>query len=135
MDNYQSSAHCKYLLKYHMVFVTKYRKSILMGEFDTYIKTLLKRVSMQDDSLFSIDILETDKNHVHMMLNTKPTVSPSAIARRLKTITTAYAWQEWNNYLEKIYWGEHTLWSDGYFVCTTGDACIETVRQYIANQG
>ena len=106
-----------------------------MGEFDTYIKTLLKRVSMQDDILFSIDILETDKNHVHMMLNTKPTVSPSAIARRLKTITTAYAWQEWNNYLEKIYWGEHTLWSDGYFVCTTGDACIETVRQYIANQG
>ena len=57
MNNYQSSAHCKYLLKYHMVFVTKYRKSILMGKFDAYIKTLLKSVSMQDDSLFTIDIL------------------------------------------------------------------------------
>lgn len=63
MNNYESSAHCKYLLKYHMVFVTKYRKSILIGDFDTYIKTVIKQVSVRDDSLFTIDILETDRNH------------------------------------------------------------------------
>jgi len=37
--------------------------------------------------------------------------------------------------MKKYYWHENTLWSDGYFVCTTGDASSETIKKYIDNQG
>jgi len=37
--------------------------------------------------------------------------------------------------LKKSYWKENTFWSDGYFVCSTGDANMETIKKYIEEQG
>lgn len=37
--------------------------------------------------------------------------------------------------LKKEFWKEHTFWSDGYFVCSIGEANPETIRKYIENQG
>lgn len=37
--------------------------------------------------------------------------------------------------LKKYFWVEKTFWSDGYFVCSTGQASTETIRKYIENQG
>jgi len=37
--------------------------------------------------------------------------------------------------MRKHFWKEHTFWSDGYFVCSTGEASTETIKQYIASQG
>lgn len=37
--------------------------------------------------------------------------------------------------LTKQFWKEHTFWSDGYFVCSIGEANPDTVRKYIENQG
>ena len=40
-------------------------------------------------------------------------------------------------YLLKIHliWREKTFWSDGYFVCSTGNANMETIKKYIETQG
>ena len=38
-------------------------------------------------------------------------------------------------YCQRTFWKEHTFWSDGYFVCSIGEASPETVRQYILSQG
>ncbi len=32
MDNYRTSSHSRYDIKYHFVWVTKYRKPVLTGE-------------------------------------------------------------------------------------------------------
>jgi len=39
------------------------------------------------------------------------------------------------DFLKKHFWKENTLWSDGYFVCSTGNASTETIQKYIAEQG
>ena len=36
--------------------------------------------------------------------------------------------------LIKYFWKEKTLWSDGYFVCSIGEACPNTVVEYIRNK-
>ena len=43
--------------------------------------------------------------------------------------------QQYKNGLKQQFWKEHTFWSDGYFVCSIGEANPETIRKYIENQG
>ncbi|WP_460766343.1 transposase [Niabella terrae] len=53
----------------------------------------------------------------------------------LRQESTIAIWQIYKNKLSNHFWKEHTFWSDGYFVCSIGEASPETVRQYILSQG
>lgn len=79
--------------------------------------------------------METDKNHEHLLIKSEPKYSTLAIVRRLKQETTIRLWKTQKEYLSKHYWAEHTLWSDGYFVCSIGNISKETAAEYIRNQG
>lgn len=69
------------------------------------------------------------------MLQHIPRVSISSIVNRIKSITTNKVWKFHNNYLQKYFWKEKTFWTDGYFVCSVGEANPETIQNYISNQG
>ena len=129
---YHTSSHSKYSLKCHLIFCVKYRKKLLtyLGED---IKQILFDISLNSD--FSIDVMEIDKDHIHILIDFKPTVSILAIVNRLKSFSTKKIWSLHNNYLKKSFWEEYTFWSDGYFACSTGDASTDTIRQYISEQG
>ncbi len=62
-------------------------------------------------------------------------VSISQIVRRIKQQTTLAVWQNYEDFLRRHFWREKTFWSDGYFASSVGNASIDTVRQYIQNQG
>ena len=84
---------------------------------------------------FKIDIMETDKDHIHLLLNITPAFSISSIVNRLKAISTNRVWKRHANFLKKHFWKENIFWSNGYFVCSIGEANPETIRKYIENQG
>ena len=132
---YHSKKHCKYMIKLHIIFVTKYRKELLVGELDDDMKQIIHEISQMDDSLFSIDSMETDKDHVHMLVDVDPSVSATSIVSRIKQMSTIRIWKKYGAELKKSYWKENTFWSDGYFVCSTGDASMETIKKYIEEQG
>ena len=71
-------------LKMHLIFVVKYRKNLLIGRIRELILNIFQRTS--EESKFTIEIMETDKNHIHMMIEYLPSVSVSAIVRKLKQI-------------------------------------------------
>ena len=79
--------------------------------------------------------MECDKDHIHILLKYPPIYSVTQIVSRLKQITTYRLWKKYPYYLKKLYWKEHTLWSDGYFACSVGDASEEIIEAYIKNQG
>ena len=56
------------------------------------------------------------------------------IVRMLKQQSTIEIYKKFRKLLNKNFWIKNTFWSDGYFVCTTGDASTETIKQYIKNQ-
>ena len=74
-------------------------------------------------------------DHIHVLVDAPPTLSPTQIATRLKGQSAYHVWQTHAEYLQWLFWKERTFWSDGYFVCTTGDASTETIKQYIEEQG
>jgi len=118
-----------------MIFVVKYRKPLLAGDLGEDIKQIMFDISKKEDSNFSVDTMEVDKDHLHMLLDIEPTVSAVSIVNRLKSMSTHRIWELRKNELKKDFWKEQTFWSDGYFVCSTGDACMETIRKYIEEQG
>lgn len=88
-----------------------------------------------EDSLFSITTIETDKDHLHILVDIDPTVSATPIVSRIKQMSTSRTWKQYPIELKTHYWGENTFWSDGYFVCSTGDVSMETIKKYIEEQG
>ena len=78
---------------------------------------------------------ETDKDHIHFMIETEPMVSISKAVNRMKSYTTYYIWEKYPNYLKKHFWKERTFWTDGYFACSVGNISEEMLRKYIEKQG
>ena len=79
--------------------------------------------------------METDKNHIHYMIETEPTISISKIVNLLKSYTTFHIWEKHSNFLSGHFWKERTFWTDGYFICSIGSVSEKTLKEYIKNQG
>jgi putative transposase len=130
---YHHASHSKYLLLAHLVFACKYRKKLLKGQSATDMKEILLDIAANSD--FDIDVLETDLDHIHIMVDYPPTLSIFQIVRRLKSLSTRRIWEKYPKFLAYHFWKEKTFWSDGYFACSTGDASAETIKKYIEEQG
>lgn len=120
-------------MKCHLIFVCKYRKQLITDEVREYILNVFKNIEEQSD--FDIEVMKTDKDHIHMLISYPPNISISSIVRRLKQCSTLSLWKQFPIMLTKQFWKEHTFWSDGYFVCSIGEANPNTIRKYIENQG
>lgn len=123
----------KHILKAHLIFCVKYRKKLLQGKLNEHMKAILVEISENSD--FNNEVIETDKDHVHMMIDDIPRLSISSIVNRLKALSTNRIWKLYPNHLKKHFWQERTFWSDGYFVCSIGEASPDTIRRYIETQG
>ena len=132
-NDYQHSNRHKYYLKCHLIFCIKYRKKLLVGIFNGIIKGIFLGIAEKSD--FAIEVLESDKDHIHFLINYPPNISVTSIVRKLKQESTIFAWKLFESKLRKEFWAERTLWSDGYFVCSIGEANPETIRKYIEQQG
>ena len=113
-SNYISTNRSKHYLKCHLIFVSKYRKPLLVGQLNDDIKQFF--LSIANGSDFEIEVMETDKDHVHFLIRYIPRLSISQIVRRLKQESTRQIWLLHPSTLRKQYWHQKLLWSDAYFV-------------------
>ena len=130
---YHTSSHSKYLIKLHFVIVVKYRKHLLVGTINDDILLIVKEICEQYG--YTIDEMQSDANHLHFLLDIPPQISALEVIHKIKQISTFRIYKKHRPFLKKHFWKENTFWSDGYFVCSTGDASTETIKRYIAEQG
>lgn len=129
--NYHRRGKSKFSLKCHLIFVVKYRHPLLKHKIIE--KTIKQELLDSQTTEFCIELMEVDVDHIHMLIDFVPQISISQIVRLLKQRTAVKIWQVVD--LRNYFWKERTFWSDGYFVCSTGQASEETIRKYIENQG
>jgi len=79
--------------------------------------------------------METDKTHIHYMIETGPEISISKVVYLIKGFTTYWLWKRFDSILAKEFWKERTFWADGYFVCSVGNVSEKMLKEYIENQG
>lgn len=130
--NYKSKNHSKFILTYHIIFVCKYKKKLLI-KYGEDVKQIMYDISKRYD--FDIKEMEVDKDHIHMMISSVPKISPLQIVRVLKQQSTIQMWRRYSSELKKQYWKENTFWTDGYFCSTIGEVSSKTLKHYIQNQG
>jgi putative transposase len=130
MKDYRKSTHCIYDLKYHVVWITKYRKPVLSGEIGHRVRELVRLICASLD----VEIIKGNirQDHVHLLVSVPPTLSVSKLVQRIKGVTSRKLLQE-NKGLNKAFWGRH-LWSRGYFVASVGEVTEEIISKYIENQ-
>lgn len=133
MDLYQHRHHNKNLLMAHIILVTKYRKRLLIGSINDDIKQRLYDACAKRH--WYIRKMESDKDHIHILLQYNPTDNISAIVSFLKQQTTWYIWQRHGDILRHHYWKERTFWSDGYFAASIGQVSKSVIERYIEAQG
>lgn len=134
MDDYKRGGHSKYSLSVHLIFVIKYRK-ILFGY--TKLNDDIKQYLFDASNKYEYTILEmeTDEDHIHILLSYSPDVKVSAIVKELKQYSTYQMWLHHSDILQTVYWKNKTLWSDGYFACSIGQVSQDIIEKYIQNQG
>ena len=130
---YRKQAHSVYHTQYHLVFVTKYRRKIFKNNIPAYLKAVLENTSKTYPDLEILE-MNTDKDHIHLLMIIPPKYAVSDIVRLLKT-NTSRAMKNRFPFLRNMYQHDNLgLWSDGYFVSTVG-VDRGTIERYIMQQG
>ena len=130
MENYRKGSHTIYALKYHVVWITKYRKKVLTGAVAERVRELIRQICKANE----IEILKghISKDHVHVFLSVPPHLSVSKLVQHLKGKTSIKLLQEYKH-LHKEFWGRH-VWARGYFAASSGNITDEIIMEYINNQ-
>ena len=124
------TAHTTYDLKYHFVWVPKYRKRVLDGDRGRYLKYLLVRIEREYG--FRIVEVAVAEDHVHLFMEVPPKYSPARVMETVKSITGREMFRRFPELGERLWAGK--LWADGYYVSSVGDAVTEeTVKRYITS--
>jgi REP element-mobilizing transposase RayT len=132
MSRYIHKSHNVSLLLYHIVCPAKYRRVI----FDAVVDYHLRDVCLEISKRYEIEFVEigTDKNHVHFLVQSVPSYSPTKIVRTIKSIT-ARELRGLHPHIRKQLWGSQ-FWSEGYFITTVGrHGSEDVIRGYVAAQG
>ena len=130
MKNYRKTSHSVYDIKYHIIWITKYRKPVLFGDVALRLRDLVREICNAMD----IQIVKghVSKDHVHLLVSAPPYHSVSQIVGRIKGKTSRKLLSEYRS-LSKMFWGRH-LWARGYFVASSGNVTDEVIAKYIEMQ-
>ena len=117
-------------IKYHLVWITKYRKPVITGKIALRTRELI-RIDCQSNE---VEILagHVGSDHIHLLVSVPPHLSASKLVQYIKGNTSRKLQMEYKE-LNKQFWGQH-LWARGYFVASSGNVTDEVIREYIKNQ-
>jgi len=123
--------HAVYDLKYHVVWIPKYRKDILGKEISDYLKATFNKIA--EEYGFRIDTMEVIEDHVHIFVEVPPRYSPAQVVQIMKSISAREVFKAFPDLRKQLWAGE--LWNDGYFVRSVGDeVTADVIRKYIEYQ-
>lgn len=131
-DGYYKNRHSCFLLSYHLVLVTKYRKPVLTGVVLQTVKDVILSVMKERGCI--VHEINGEADHLHVMFDAGPEVNLLDLVRVVKTKSSRFCRSRHKNEVEKYYWKPY-FWSDSYFITSIGESTRLLVQKYIQNQG
>jgi len=129
MGTYRKTPHSTFLIELHLVWITKYRKKVLVGDIPLRTRNLLREICEKND----VHIISghVARDHVHMFVSIPPRLSVGKLMQYLKGTTSRRLQMEYQ-VLRKQYWGQH-IWARGYFCVSSGNVTDDMIKNYIQN--
>jgi putative transposase len=128
VERYAKNAGAVFSLKYHIVWCPKYRRAVLVKPVDLRLKQLLH--DKAGELGMTIHTLEVMPDHVHLFLESDPTLCVAEIVNRLKGFTSHQLREEFPFLRSRL----PTLWSRRYYAGSVGSVSEAVVRKYIEAQ-
>ncbi|MFZ5376208.1 MAG: IS200/IS605 family transposase [Patescibacteria group bacterium] len=132
-DNTRSGSHSRHNIKYHFVWIPKYRREVLVGKIPARLKEILEEIAQS----YKLKIVaqEVMPDHIHVLVEAPPTHSPTKIVQVLKGISSKKLREEFLPQLKKHIWKDGVLWATGYYVASVSDGVTsDVVKEYIETQ-
>jgi putative transposase len=126
-QQYRRNSHTVSLVNYHLVWIPKRRKKVLVGDVEKRLRQIIWEVCQEKDWI--VIALEIMSDHVHLLVNVPPTVAAHEVIKAIKRRSSRHLRQEFPHLLKLP-----SLWTHSYFVSTTGNVERETIRKYIEEQ-
>ena len=128
----RKASHCSYRIRYHMVFVIKYRKDLITPAIFSFMKTICKGI--QERYYIYFDALGYEEDHIHIVVEGAPRYSPSRIMQICKSILAIQVFKQFPELREELWGGEFL--TDGGHIDTIGDGRgLDEVKEYVRKQG
>ena len=128
---YKRKRHSASLLHAHLVFNIKYRRKVLTPKVFTIIKASIKRSARKLG--VTLEALECDKNHLHILFCYPPNLALSKIVPHFKGASSRLVQKAKLPEVTQKLWGR-TFWSPSYFVVSCGGAPLDIVKTYVDTQ-
>ena len=129
---YNKAYRAVYNLTAHVVFVTKYRKVVLTDPLLTELEAIFSSIlKARGGELLQFN---GEKDHVHLLISYKPSISVSNLIANLKATSSKMMWRNRHDYLKTKYWKKRVLWTGSYFIASCGGVTIEQLRKYVEQQ-
>ena len=125
--SYTSGSHTVFHHRYHIVWITKYRYTVLEGALRERIRTIIRQVCKELGVQIVSGVLS--REHVHMFVEIPPHIAVSDFVRRVKGRSSHRVQMEFPD-LRKRYGGRH-FWARGYFSTTSGNITDDVILQYL----
>ncbi len=124
-----SLAHTKWMCKYHIVFIPKYRRKVIYGQYREDLKEILKTLCKYK----GVEIIEGHLmvDHVHMLVAIPPRLAVADFMGYLKGKSALMMFDRHANLRYKF--GNRRFWAEGYYVSTVG-LNEATIKKYIRDQ-
>ena len=127
---YKTGSSTKHRLLFHLVWLPKYRRRVLLGDVARRLNELFVQACEMND--WEIHELNIQKDHIHMLLQINPKESLSSVMQLLKGGSSYIIRKEYPE-LEEFLWGD-SFWGDGFFAESVGQVNEQVIREYIQNQ-
>ena len=130
MEHYRRTAHTRFDIKLHLVWITKYRKKLLRADVGVRLRQLVRDICSE----LEVEILKghVSVDHVHLLVSCPPHVPPSYLMQRVKGKSSRKLLQQFSH-LNKECRGRH-LWARGFFVASSGNVTDEVIMEYVRTQ-
>lgn len=129
---YYVNRHSCFLLTYHVVLVTKYRKPVLQGKVKELVYGIIRDILEKREC--TLKELNGEPDHVHILFDAGPEIQVLDLVRVIKTKTARFARKQFPEELKKYFW-KPVFWTDSYFSSTVGGTTRDMVERYIRKQG
>ncbi|NJL55047.1 IS200/IS605 family transposase [bacterium] len=125
---FKSNRNIVYNCQYHLIWCVKYRRKVLIDAVEIRLKEILSEVAK--DLKTEIEEMETDKDHVHLLISCDLQFGIHQIVKRMKGSSSRILRNEFPHLKSRI----PSLWTNSYFVATVGGAPLSIIKQYIRDQ-
>ena len=128
---FDSNNHSVFMLQYHLVLVTKYRKRVINDTISVRLREIFDYIASNYN--ISVEEWNHDEDHVHILFRAHPNSALSKFINAYKSASSRLIKKE-NPSLRKHLWKE-MFWSRSFCLITTGGVSADVIRRYIQTQG